>query len=55
MDPSASLRMIRDLVVEILDDENSGEREYNLACEFADLDEWLHRGGFLPVPWKEAR
>lgn len=62
MDPNDTLTRIRDLITE--HDDLAGEEDYDhneavrilfdLTVAIEDLDGWLSRGGFLPVPWKTA-
>jgi hypothetical protein len=58
MDPDVALRALRALAAKVLRDYENGEGAgiddddaCALAQRFADLDEWLSRGGFLPQPW----
>jgi hypothetical protein len=56
MDPNLMLRALRALAAKVLYDcENGNEVDpYDaraLAERFEDLDEWIARGGFLPLPW----
>jgi hypothetical protein len=59
MDPTAAIVSIRELVALIYAVENNPEPAYDLgdlALDLADqisgLDEWMARGGFLPVQWR---
>ncbi|WP_282781154.1 hypothetical protein [Nocardia sp. CC201C] len=68
MDPTATLRMIRELITEydelqhweyydqdteaVLDRQSS--LLFRLASLIEDLDRWLRRGGCLPVEWNHA-
>jgi len=52
MDPNENLKMIRSRVGRL----NSGNPDRNDGEELAELvealDEWLSKGGFLPVDWE---
>jgi len=50
MDPNATLQEIRSLI----DSENEYDRD-RLAYLVDVLDEWMSKGGFLPVEWKKKR
>lgn len=54
MDPNETLRQLREMVTEILDEgseDDSTEREDEFAQLFQALDEWVSKGGFLPRNW----
>lgn len=57
MDPTALLSEIRSTVRELEDSVNE-EGEYypalveHLMGKVSDLDEWMSRGGFSPLPWR---
>jgi hypothetical protein len=62
MDPDATLVAIRELVKLIYSIENNPEPAYDLgelgldlADQVSGLDEWITRGGFLPMSWKLAK
>jgi hypothetical protein len=60
MDPTVTLVSIRVLVKEIETATRSEtERVYDIAADLAELvtalDEWMTRGGFLPVQWRLQR
>ncbi|NNH75867.1 hypothetical protein HLB23_39465 [Nocardia uniformis] len=62
MDPTAALRMIRELIAEAdaisselcHDDSDAHRLLYALTEAVEGLDRWLCRGGFLPVDWNHA-
>ena len=47
MDPNETLRMAREA-------RDLGDYE-DAAMYYADLDDWLQRGGFLPDEWQTLR
>ena len=51
MDPNATLRRLRELMEETIEDDNSSHRENELAELVWSLDSWLTMGGFLPKRW----
>lgn len=59
MDPTETLRLARHALQRFLaasdgasaDDEHAAASD--LAEAFSALDEWLSRGGFLPLQWDE--
>ena len=51
MDPNATLKVIRRMLAANEEDMDVGE----LCCAVRDLDEWMSRGGFLPVEWVRRR
>jgi hypothetical protein len=57
MDPDELLRQIRDRVAEVrsyLSGEPEDDLIGDLIDKVTDLDDWLSRGGFLPMPWHAA-
>lgn len=50
MDPDAALTEMRELAQSDLSEFN--EDIHRLAELFIGLDEWLSKGGFLPVDWR---
>ncbi len=56
MDPNETLARIRD-ALKVMNNPKVGGARYiheseKLAAAFADLDEWLSKGGFLPEDWE---
>lgn len=51
MDPNALLERIRERLAAISRNEDVGFHHYWLGKEFKELDEWISKGGFLPVDW----
>jgi hypothetical protein len=55
MDPNATLARIRALVAQARDrGPLDGDDAEELAALVEALDEWLTRGGFLPVDWQSG-
>lgn len=54
MDPEATLSNMRGLADVITSHGDSAYAE-ELAEAFQALDDWLSKGGFLPVAWEQAR
>lgn len=55
MDPTATLVKIRALIQSINRSSNSYDRAVwaeELAEAFEALDQWMAKGGFLPVQWR---
>lgn len=51
MDPNAALAEIRELVAKI-DSPDWHHTDASRLCDLVDgLDQWMSRGGFLPVAW----
>jgi hypothetical protein len=58
MDPNAALenaRNARNRYANATTEDEAINAATDLAAAFADLDQWLTRGGFLPEAWKAAR
>lgn len=51
MDPNALLQRIRERMAAIKRGEDTDLHYRNLAWEIEALDEWISKGGFLPVDW----
>lgn len=55
MDPTATLVSIRALI-KVINENNDSERWEELADSLAEvveaLDQWMAKGGFLPVQWR---
>ena len=52
MDPNAAHELLREWVRRALDNpQSSNAYELDAAQAFAELDQWLTNGGFLPRPW----
>jgi hypothetical protein len=55
LDPNETLKELRDLVrAENLNPHGRGCRAPEIAEKFADLDDWLSKGGFPPSAWEAA-
>jgi hypothetical protein len=56
MDPNETLKIIRDLIEEILDPEApaTDTNGRDLAEDVQALDSWLSRGGYLPEAWQPS-
>lgn len=52
MDPNAALGVIRDLCEKIQNGTATNSAPEELTDVFAALDEWLSKGGFLPMAWQ---
>jgi hypothetical protein len=58
MDPKAALenaRNARSRYANAQTEDEAISAATDLAAAFADLDQWLTRGGFLPEAWNLAR
>lgn len=55
MDPTELLMQIRRLVSAVEHQEGSSDEALELAGKVSDLDGWLSRRGFLPLPWSKAK
>jgi hypothetical protein len=64
MDPNATLAELRTMAAQIieLEDSDSDESEQmiaEIAIDLAErvqaLDQWIARGGFLPLDWAQGR
>jgi len=53
MDPNACLERIRRLVKSQLQGDGDEDEYAELAEHCEALDEWLSKGGFVPLPWAE--
>ena len=54
MDPDEALRRARQAIEDIRDGHSLALCADELATAFADLDQWLRGGGFLPYDWRQA-
>ena len=58
MDPDAALRRIRQIVREVQQGNDTDDASVHLDAlidQCDGLDEWLSRGGFLPMAWDTDR
>lgn len=53
MDPNATLHSIRQLIREIMNDDEASHQATELAELVAALDTWIFKGGFLPKNWEK--
>lgn len=51
MDPNKTLEAIRAMYTAILEDGRIGSATRKLAEDIEALDEWLSKGGYLPLDW----
>lgn len=54
MDPNTLLSDMRDLVAQAAQGQDTRSAERQLRWKFAELDEWLSSGGFLPDAWQSG-
>lgn len=55
MDPTEALECVRDIIRNGTNEHEAYDNFYLLADLVENLDEWVMRGGFLPVPWTMAQ
>ncbi len=59
MDPNATLQALRDLVQHTQTSDIAHINHEDCADRFADLfdglDQWIMRGGFLPINWSKSQ
>lgn len=56
MDPDEALRELRALCARVQAEHRLSQADVERGAElFAGLDDWLSRGGFIPVAWQSAR
>jgi len=53
VDPTEALNDIRDMSQRLEDTEDPNVSQ--LLDDFAGLDDWISKGGFLPDPWRNVR
>ena len=55
MDPNETLAMIREAMHNAIGDPTLPEYVNDAFDAMGALDEWLTRGGFLPIDWETGR
>lgn len=53
MDPNKTLKILRELVANILTSSEDTGNEFKVAEYFEALDHWIVNGGFLPTAWQK--